>query len=205
MYFPDPPISSASCVPTEPHLKSASGAPESYTPPRIAVPIFPPIRAGGRGGGRLGAALRRRRRHVATGLAVVAAVVAVSSAHGSSPRRDRTAPRAAASTSPTATATHTIPAQRLVKAPVRIADPEAVALLHPGARVDVLAGARVVASSVAVVSVPPSSVRPQQAGPQAPENAGASGGALIVLAVPRRTAAALSGAAATSPLGVALC
>gem|GEM_PF-6600124 len=30
-------------------------------------------------------------------------------------------------------------------------------------------------------------------------------GALVVLKVPRRTAAALSGAAAISPLGVALC
>ncbi|MFJ2960382.1 hypothetical protein [Streptomyces sp. NPDC087270] len=97
------------------------------------------------------------------------------------------------------------PETRLVKAPVRIADPETVALLRPGARVDVLAGARVVASSVAVVSVPPSSAELQQASPVAPENAGTSGGALIVLAVPRRTAAALSGAAATSPLGVTLC
>ncbi|WP_262412615.1 hypothetical protein [Actinacidiphila acidipaludis] len=32
-----------------------------------------------------------------------------------------------------------------------------------------------------------------------------AGGALLVLSVPRKTAAALSGAAATSPLAVALC
>lgn len=88
---------------------------------------------------------------------------------------------------------------------MRIADPEAAALLRPGTRVDVLAGARVVASAVTVVSVPAGSVSSQQAAPAPPESAGAGGGALIVLAVPRRTAAALSGAAAVSPLGVALC
>jgi len=78
-----------------------------------------------------------------------------------------------------------------------------VALLRPGARVDVLAGARVVAASATVVAVPVAGTV-SQASPAIPDS-GAPGGALIVLAVPRRTAAALSGAAATSPLGVALC
>jgi hypothetical protein len=63
--------------------------------------------------------------------------------------------------------------------------------------VDVLAGARVVARSAPVVGVP-------DAG-GGPADGDSGGGALIVLAVPRPTAAALSGAAVSSPLGVALC
>lgn len=88
---------------------------------------------------------------------------------------------------------------------MRIADPAAVALLRPGARVDVLAGARVVASGVAVVALPPDPVHSQQAVPVVAEGGATPSGALIVLAVPRSTAAALSGAAATSSLAVALC
>ncbi|MFG1809082.1 hypothetical protein [Streptomyces sp. NPDC049040] len=95
---------------------------------------------------------------------------------------------------------------------MRITDAAAVGLLRPGDRVDVLAGARVVASAVPVISVPEQpdeSAAP--AGPQgsdlpsATADAGSSGGALVVLAVSRRTAAALSGAAVSSPLAVALC
>jgi hypothetical protein len=93
----------------------------------------------------------------------------------------------------------------MVKAPVRIADPAAVALLRPGVRVDVLAGPRVVASGVTVVAVPSLPAQPQLGVLPVPEGAGSAGGALVVLSVPRRTAAALSGAAATSSLGVALC
>jgi hypothetical protein len=82
---------------------------------------------------------------------------------------------------------------------VRIADAAAVGLLRPGDRVDVLAGARVVARSVPVVGVP--EVRADEPTDGPPPD----GGALIVLAVPRPTAAALSGAAANSALGVVLC
>ncbi|WP_328913920.1 MULTISPECIES: hypothetical protein [unclassified Streptomyces] len=92
---------------------------------------------------------------------------------------------------------------RLVRAPVRIADAAAATLLRPGDQVDVLAGARVVATGVTVVAVPESLVTPAT-GSLVPDG-GSPDGALIVLSVPRRTAAALSGAAASSPLGVALC
>jgi hypothetical protein len=94
-------------------------------------------------------------------------------------------------------------AHDLVKAPVRIADAAAVSLLHPGDRVDVLAKARIVATGVTVVAVPGPTAAPA-ADTAIPEGGGVSG-ALVVLAVPRRTAAALSGAAASSPLAVALC
>jgi hypothetical protein len=201
MRFANSPVPPDSCAPTGARLKPTRGSLEPYMPPRIAVPAFPPIRAGGRGGGRIGAALRRRRRHLAAVLAIAAAAAAVASAHGAPPRRDPAAPH---ESGPTLAVARRSPADHLVKAPVRIADPAAVALLHPGVRVDVLAGARLVASSVAVVAVPTGPIEPQET-PVVPESAGNGGGALIVLAVPRRTAAALSGAAATSPLGVALC
>ncbi|HEY5834244.1 hypothetical protein [Streptomyces sp.] len=93
-------------------------------------------------------------------------------------------------------------ARDLVKAPVRIADAAVVALLHPGDRVDVLARARIVATGVTVVALPGRPV-PSPA-VDLPEGSQASG-ALVVLAVPRGTAAALSGAAASSPLAVTLC
>jgi hypothetical protein len=186
--------------PASPSASTAPAAPEPYTPPRCAVPDFPPIRAGGRGaGGILRAAIRRRRRALTAVLAVTSFALAVSAAHGTSPQRVPAAPRGPAA----AVVRDKKPGDRLVRAPVRIADTAAVALLHPGARVDVLAGARVVAAGVTVVALPlnPS---PPQAG-LAVTDGGGPGGALVVLSVPRRTAAALSGAAATSPLGVALC
>ena len=95
---------------------------------------------------------------------------------------------------------------------MRIADAAAVRLLRPGDRVDVLAAARVVVSGVRVVSVPEpyggqgtSTTSEGSDLPAASADAGSTGGALIVLAVPRRIAAALSGAAVSSPLAVALC
>ncbi|MGX1671525.1 RcpC/CpaB family pilus assembly protein [Streptomyces sp. NPDC055400] len=102
----------------------------------------------------------------------------------------------------------------MVSAPVRIADAAAVRLLRPGDRVDVVAagagagvgagdgqgsggqGGRVVAAGARVSSVPES---PESAG-----DAVAEGGALIVLSVPRTTAARLAGAGATSRLAVTL-
>lgn len=99
-------------------------------------------------------------------------------------------------------------AAELVRAPVRIADAAAVRLLRPGDRVDILAATRVVASAVPVVAIPEQPDSPSA--PASPEenvlpDAGGMGGALVVLAVPRRVAAALSGAAVSSPLAVALC
>jgi hypothetical protein len=178
----------------------APTVPEPYTPPRCAVPDFPPIRAGGRGGGGiLRAAIRRRRRTLTAVLTLTAVALAVSAAHNTPPQRAPAASRGPA----TAVLHHNKPGDRLVRAPVRIADAAAVALLRPGVRVDVLAGARVVAAGATVVAVPVSRTV-SQASPAIPDSGG-PGGALIVLAVPRHTAAALSGAAATSPLGVALC
>ncbi|MER7205307.1 RcpC/CpaB family pilus assembly protein, partial [Streptomyces sp. NPDC000188] len=102
----------------------------------------------------------------------------------------------------------------MVSAPVRIADAAAVRLLRPGDRVDVVAagagagvgagdgqgsgvqGGRVVAAGARVSSVPES---PESAG-----DAVAEGGALVVLSVPRATAARLAGAGAASRLAVTL-
>ncbi|MFE2985526.1 RcpC/CpaB family pilus assembly protein [Streptomyces sp. NPDC059262] len=104
-----------------------------------------------------------------------------------------------------------------VSAPVRIADAAAVRLLRPGDRVDVVAagagagagagdgqgpgvqGGRVVAAGARVSSVPDSAGSAESAGEVA-----AAGGALVVLSVPRETAARLAGAGATSRLAVTL-
>ncbi|MBD0734447.1 hypothetical protein [Streptomyces sp. CBMA29] len=198
-----------SCSPTP---YSAPASPEPYTPPRCAVPDFPPIRAGGRRQF-LRRSPGRRRRSLAFGLALTAAALAASAAHGTGPRHDAAAPRgpALATDSGSAHAT-TVPvphdvAEVLVRAPVRIADAAAVALLHPGDRIDVLASSRVVASNATVVAVPGRADDSKPAGESAAPDASGSGGggALVVLAVPRLTAAALSGAAVSSPLAVTLC
>lgn len=196
---------------SEPSQSTGLDIPEPYTPPRCTVPAFPPIRAGRRGGRRLvPRTLRFRRKPLALGLAVAAATLAVSAAYGSPAR---TPGHVHGPAHPTAAA-HGVPdaAQEIVRAPVRITDAAAVRLLRPGDRVDVLAAARVVASGVRVVAVPE---QPDSQGasttsegsdlPTAAAGAGTTGGALVVLAVPRRIAAALSGAAASSPLAVALC
>jgi hypothetical protein len=86
---------------------------------------------------------------------------------------------------------------------VRIADAAAAGLLHPGDRVDVLAGAHVVAAAATVVGVPGATGVPSTDA-VVPDSAGPNG-ALVVLSVTRRTAASLSGAAASSPLAVTLC
>jgi Flp pilus assembly protein CpaB len=92
----------------------------------------------------------------------------------------------------------------VVRAPVRIADADAVRLLRPGDRVDVIAaedpstggGAQVLARGVRVARLPES----LDSGTD-----GASGnGALVVLSVPRATAARLVGASATARLAVTL-
>jgi NADPH:quinone reductase-like Zn-dependent oxidoreductase len=86
-----------------------------------------------------------------------------------------------------------------VTAPVRIADGATVRLLRPGDRVDVIAAeesatgagaARIVARGARVSKVPAADA--------------AESGALVVLTVPRRTAARLAGAGATSRLAVTL-
>ncbi|MGH8868841.1 MAG: Flp pilus assembly protein CpaB [Actinomycetes bacterium] len=100
----------------------------------------------------------------------------------------------------------------LVGVPLRLADPQAVALLSPGDLVDVLAAqpaevgvadtahdfADVVASRVRVLTVP-------RADPGTPLlGGGVEEGALVVLAAPPDTAAALAGAEAAARLSVVL-
>jgi hypothetical protein len=84
----------------------------------------------------------------------------------------------------------------MVAAPVRIADAATVRLLTPGDRVDVIAAdgggeARVVAAGARVAEVP--------------DFAATETGALVVLSVPRATAARLAGAGTTARLAVTLC
>ncbi|WP_405985867.1 hypothetical protein [Streptomyces sp. NBC_00872] len=96
----------------------------------------------------------------------------------------------------------------LVSAAVRIADAETVRLLRRGDRVDVIAAAaitppagvvdaepeaRVVAAGVRVAAIPKT------------RDFSPDGGALVVLSVPRATAAVLAAASATSRLAVAVC
>jgi hypothetical protein len=150
---------------------------------------------------------------MAAGLAMTAAALAAAAPSGGSDQRP------AVSSPPDEGRREPRPA--VVSAPVRIADAAAVRLLRPGDRVDVLAApvagqargpaaAHVVARGARVTDVP----RPGRMAATDAESGGlgatgdlgaAGGGALVVLAVPRPTAAALAGAAATSRLAVALC
>ncbi|MFH9014862.1 RcpC/CpaB family pilus assembly protein [Streptomyces sp. NPDC017943] len=165
------------------------------------VPRFDPVRV--RGGrclpGRLG---RQRRVALAAGLAVVATAFAVAGPRDADgarghPRAEPPAHDASLSGGPAAPARP--PAER-VTAPVRIADAATVRLLRPGDRVDVIAAeettgggeARVVARGVRVTKVP----EPLEDTPDA--------GALVVLSVPRETAARLAGASAAGRLAVTL-
>src|SRR5882757_2512307 len=186
---PSAPGSSRVLESAAPRASSTPGVPEPYTPPRCAVPPFPPIRPGSRGGRQfLRRAVRRRRKALALGLALSAAVLAASAAQGAAP-----GPRPAPHRESPAAEAHHPPRVSLVRAPVRIADAAAAGLLHPGDRVDVLAGARVVAVSATVLAVPGADgVTSRDA--VVPDSAGPSG-ALVVLSVSRRTAASLSGAA----------
>ncbi len=134
----------------------------------------------------------RRRRLLAAALAVVAGLVLLSSA--------RPGERQEASPPPVLG-----PATDEVAAPLRLADAAVAALLHPGARIDVLAVAEsptgpadatgapasVVATAVRVLSVPAA-------------DPGAGGGSLVVLAVTPDQALALIGAQASGRLAVTL-
>ncbi|MER7758638.1 hypothetical protein [Streptomyces sp. NPDC097619] len=144
----------------------------------------------GRGGDRLRRALRRRRGALAAGLAATAVAVAV------------TAPEAGAGRSGPPPPAPPPPAERLVAAPVRIADAATVRLLRAGDRVDVVAAGgpgghgaapRVVAAGARVDRVP------------AAESGSTDDGALVVLSVPRETARGLVAAGTVSRLAVSLC
>ncbi|MFF3645911.1 hypothetical protein [Streptomyces sp. NPDC002564] len=147
---------------------------------------------------RLRGLLRHRRRALAVGLALTAAALAA------------TAPREADGARGVAAAAERPGRQRppgpgaeqaRVTAPVRIADAEAVRLLRPGDRIDVIAAGgspaggaepRVVAAGARVSQVPD------------PGDGPVESGALVVLSVPRDTAARLAGAGASARLAVTL-
>ncbi|MFF0852314.1 hypothetical protein ACFYVM_14835 [Streptomyces sp. NPDC003280] len=160
------------------------------------VPPFVPVRVRG---GRYGVErlVRRRGRALAAGLVVTAAALVAAGPRtaGEPHRADRARGHPV---------TRSVPAPRAsdpVTAPVRIADAATVRLLRPGDRVDVIAAgdasaggaARVLVRGARVTEVPEPLV-------EAAEN-----GALVVLSVPRSTAARLVGASATARLAVTLC
>ncbi|GHH80185.1 hypothetical protein GCM10018793_34700 [Streptomyces sulfonofaciens] len=145
---------------------------------------------------RLRRLIRHRRRAVAAGLAMTAAALVAAGAADTGRARAQAEGR-------TAAPHRASPAPELVTAPVRIADAAAVRLLHPGDHVDVIAadapGAggtgqpQVVAEGARVVELPRT------------DTGSAVDGALVVLSVPRPTAARLAGAGARSRLAVTLC
>ncbi|MGI5398356.1 hypothetical protein ACQEVG_02630 [Streptomyces sp. CA-135486] len=175
-------------------LPSLPPLPSSPAPEPLGVPPFTPVRVRG-GAHRLRRAMRRRRRALAAGLAMTAAALAASGARG--------ADGAEAGAAPTAAQRERRPAAEMVSAPVRIADAATVRLLRPGDRVDVIAAADSPAGEASEARVVASGARVAQV-PMAREPVG-DGGALVVLSVPRATAAALAGAGATSRLAVTVC
>ncbi|MFJ8937097.1 hypothetical protein ACIRL0_15515 [Streptomyces sp. NPDC102365] len=161
-------------------------------PGTCQVPHFAPVRVRG-GRYRLRRLVRCRRRALAAGLAVTAAALVAAG-----PRE--VAARGAGPPRPVVDSVRERRPVEMVTAPVRIADGATVRLLRPGDRVDVVAAeqsgagdAQVVARGARVTKVPESS------------DSVSEGGALVVLSVPRRTAARLAGAGVTSRLAVTLC
>ena len=170
--------------------------PGTDAPATCVIPQFAPVRVRG-GRYQLQRLVRHRRRAVAAGLAVTAAALVAAG------------PRAATDAHPAERARgHPVaePARRpraadVVAAPVRIADAATVGLLRPGDRVDVVAAedpatggtARVLARGARVTKVPE------------PLGGAGESGALVVLSVPRASAARLVGASATARLAVTLC
>ncbi|MER5954378.1 RcpC/CpaB family pilus assembly protein [Streptomyces longhuiensis] len=195
------------------------------TPPTCEVPRFAPLRVRG-GRWRPRRAGRHRRRAVAAGLAVTAAVLVAagpsgagssgSGSTGSGSTGSGSSGSGSSGSEPSGTGRERVRRSVVtVSAPVRIADAAAVRLLRPGDRVDVVAAGagagsgdgrgsggqdgRVVAAGARVSSVPDSAESAESAG-----EAASAGGALVVLSVPRETAARLAGAGATSRLAVTL-
>ncbi|MGW0705962.1 hypothetical protein ACWD4G_08340 [Streptomyces sp. NPDC002643] len=176
----------------------AAGPPGTDAPPTCEVPHFAPLRVRG-GAGRLRRLARCRRRAMAAGLAVTAvALLATGAAGPGEAERVRGHPVADPVPRPGAGADGGSRSGK-VAAPVRIADGATVRLLRPGDRVDVIAAeesaaaggtARVIARGARVTEVPAADAT--------------ESGALIVLSVPRTTAAKLAGAGVTSRLAVTL-
>lgn len=207
-----------STSPSAPPVVPVPGPPAAPPAP-CGVPPFEPLRVGGGGAHRLRRALRRRRPALAAGLAALTAALAATGLGGDGVNGDAThgvGPGAGA-TAGAAPEGGRRPAT-LVSAPVRIADAGTVRLLRPGDRVDVVAagrpgdrggprdedhegtrgggldGVRVLAKGALVADVP-----------QGPAEGLAEDGALIVLSLPRSTAASLAGAGISTRLAVVLC
>ncbi|MGQ5225771.1 hypothetical protein [Streptomyces sp. yara] len=170
-------------------------------PPPCEVPHFDPVRV--RGALPLAGRWWHRRRAVAVGLAVTAAALVAAGPRDTDRSRGHPGPARAAAGTPVPSDDDDRPVRQRragakVSAPVRIADAATVRLLRPGDRVDVIAAeetvsggdARVVARGARVTEVP--------------EPPDGDGGALVVLSVPRDTAAELAGASATARLAVTL-
>ncbi|MFB7194391.1 RcpC/CpaB family pilus assembly protein [Streptomyces sp. NPDC056240] len=190
------------------------------TPPTCEVPRFAPLRVRG-GRWRPRRAGRHRRRAVAAGLAVTAAVLVAAGPSGAGSSGSGSTGSGSSGSGSSGSESSGTGRERVrrsvvtVSAPVRIADAAAVRLLRPGDRVDVVAASagagsgdgrgsggqdgRVVAAGARVSSVPDSAESAESAG-----EAASAGGALVVLSVPRETAARLAGAGATSRLAVTL-
>ena len=169
----------------------AAHPPGTDTPPTCEVPHFAPVRVRG-GRYQLRQLVRHRRRAVAVGLVVTAAALVAAGPRDADGARGH----------PVVAPVREHRAVTTVSAPVRIADAATVRLLRPGDRVDVIAAeetatgsgdAQVIARGARVSKVP-----------EALEGAGDSG-ALVVLSVPRSTAARLVGASSTARLAVTLC
>ncbi|RMB84514.1 hypothetical protein [Streptomyces shenzhenensis] len=160
------------------------------------VPQFPPVRVrGGRYG--LQRLVRHRRRAVAAGLAVTAAALVAAGPHATTEPHHAERARG----HPAAEPVRRPGTVEVVTAPVRIADAATVRLLRPGDRVDVIAAqdpttggeAQVIARGARVTRLPE------------PLEGAAESGALVMLSVPRATAARLVGASTTARLAVTLC
>nr|WP_237304929.1 hypothetical protein [Streptomyces qaidamensis] len=193
-------LARSSVVSSSPSWSLASCPPGAEVPATREVPRFDPVRV--RGGHRSGRLVRHRRRAVAVGLAVTATALVAAGPRETDGARGHPRARPPAQTASVSGGhpAHTRRAAGSVTAPVRIADAATVRLLRPGDRVDVIAAegavpggdARVVARGARVTKVP-----------EPVEGAGDSG-ALVVLSVPRATAARLAGASATGRLAVTL-
>ncbi|MEU9175032.1 hypothetical protein AB0D34_46035 [Streptomyces sp. NPDC048420] len=164
--------------------------PGTDAPPTCEVPHFAPVRVRG-GRHQLRQLVRHRRRAVAVGLVVTAAALVAAGPRDTEGARGHPLADPVREHRPATT----------VSAPVRIADGATVRLLRPGDRVDVIAAeesatggdARVVARGARVSKVPEAL------------DGMADSGALVVLSVPRSTAARLVGASSTARLAVTLC
>jgi len=216
----------SSARPSAPSWASAPPRPPGAdVPATCEVPHFAPVRVRG-GGHRLRRFVRHRQRALAAGLALAAAaLLAVGPpGPGEPPGGDRARghPVADRASGREPGRGPGRPGVARVAAPVRIADAATVRLLRPGDRVDVIAAedwasggeARVVARGARVARVPePLDGTGGAVGSDGFGSSGGSGGpggsfdggALVVLSVPRDTAARLVGASATARLAVTLC